>query len=112
MPKLILARLIGATHPTLYTSSLFGLNCAHSVSRTDRSLENSSILADNRLGNSQSGFLLFRNKSRLNNGGACGGASMRAVTSMTDFLALQASAARLENGQGAFQSKILEANHA
>lgn len=87
------------------------LHSGASVSRTDRSLRNSFIEADDRHGKSPSGFLFVCNKSHLYNGVACSSAFMRAVSSIADFSDYK-HPARLRNEQGAFKSNIEEANHA
>lgn len=106
------SKFIGATVPRLYAASVIGLHSLLSVKATDKSLGNSYVLADNRRGMSQRRFLFIRNKSHLFNGGACGIAFMRAVTSMAVFLDHKAPATRLGNGHGVSNVDILEAYHA
>lgn len=96
----------------LYNTAPTGLNCAHSVSRTDRSLGNSLTAADNRNGNNPSGFFIC-NKSRLNNGGACSGAfNMPLASVVASFLDYKNPATRLGNGLRASKLITTEANHA
>lgn len=108
---IVIPQTLKPTTEHLYNPAPAGLNCAHSVSRTDGSLRNFLLLADNRHGYSQSGFLFVLNKSRLFNGVTCSSAFMHAVTSRTDFSDYK-HPARLRNELGASQSTLLEANHA
>lgn len=105
------SKFIGATVPRLYAASVIGLHSLLSVKATDKSLGNSFIPADNRQGESRSGFFI-QNKSHLFNGGACSSAFMHAATGIADFLDYKAPATRLGNGHGVSNSHIPEARHA
>lgn len=106
MPKLILARLIGATHPTLYTSSLFGLNFAST------GVGNLNILADNRQGISQSGFLFIRDLSYLLMGVANSCDLSHGYQYGRISYTVKPCPPAVGSGHMVFLNNILEANHA
>lgn len=62
---------IAPSRPRLYGLYLLGLKSLVSVKATDTGVGNLNILADNRLGESQSGFLFIRILSHLLMGVAC-----------------------------------------
>ena len=96
----------------LYWLYLLGLKSLVSVKATDTGLRNLNILADNRLGESQSGFLFIRILSHLLMGVACSCDLSHGYQDDRISQSCNAMPTRLRNGRMASQLNILEANNA
>lgn len=96
----------------LYGLYLLGLKSLVSVKATDTGLRNLNILADNRLGESQSGFLFIRILSHLLMGVACSCDLSHGYQDDRISQSCNAMPTRLRNGRMASQLNILEANNA
>lgn len=105
-----LGPLIALSRPRLYGLYLLGLKSLVSVKATG--LRNLNILADNRLGESQSGFLFIRILSHLLMGVACSCDLSHGYQDDRISQSCNAMPTRLRNGRMASQLNILEANNA
>lgn len=103
---------IALSRPRLYGLYLLGLKSLVSVKATDTGLRNLNILADNRLGESQSGFLFIRILSHLLMGVACSCDLSHGYQDDRISQSCNAMPTRLRNGRMASQLNILEANNA
>lgn len=106
-----LGPLIALSRPRLYGLYLLGLKSLVSV-KADTGLRNLNILADNRLGESQSGFLFIRILSHLLMGVACSCDLSHGYQDDRISQSCNAMPTRLRNGRMASQLNILEANNA
>ena len=102
----------GSIFPKLYGFYLSALQFSVSVKATDTGLRNLNILADNRLGESQSGFLFIRILSHLLMGVACSCDLSHGYQDDRISQSCNAMPTRLRNGRMASQLNILEANNA
>lgn len=107
-----LGPLIALSRPRLYGLYLLGLKSLVSVKASDAGLRNLNILADNRLGESQSGFLFIRILSHLLMGVACSCDLSHGYQDDRISQSCNAMPTRLRNGRMASQLNILEANNA
>ena len=106
-----LGPLIALSRPRLYGLYLLGLKSLVSV-KADTGLRNLKTLADNRLGESQSGFLFIRILSHLLMGVACSCDLSHGYQDDRISQSCNAMPTRLRNGRMASQLNILEANNA
>lgn len=112
MPKLIRTLGVNPTVPRLYTFPSLGLNFALSVKATDTGVGNLNILADNRLGESQSGFLFIRILSHLLMGVACSCDLSHGYQDDRISYTVKPCPPAVGSGCMASQLNILEANNA
>lgn len=104
-----LGPLIALSRPRLYGLYLLGLKSLVSVKATDTGLRNLKTLADNRLGESQSGFLFIRILSHLLMGVACSCDLSHGSQCSRISQSCNAMPTRLRNGRMVSQLNTLEA---
>ena len=99
----------GSIFPKLYGFYLSALQFSVSVKATDTGLRNLKTLADNRLGESQSGFLFIRILSHLLMGVACSCDLSHGSQCSRISQSCNAMPTRLRNGRMVSQLNTLEA---
>lgn len=103
---------IASSRPRLYGLYLLGLQSLVSVKATDTGLRNLKIMADNRQGESRSGFLFIRILSHLLMGVACSCDLSHGYHGCRISQSCNAMPTRLRNGRMVSQPNTMEAFYA